>query len=164
VLIIAKQIRAVELIDLSLNMINVKHIRLDGTMSEQERNNYILSVNSSSDTNVVIMTSRLAEHGINLSFVDVVLLLDIELDIFSHLRKLFPTKFNNPLLIYKIITINTVEEALNQRINNMEFNDCLIIKNIGLSKITKREPFYLCKKRSNRNHQQSFTSLFRRYN
>ncbi|KAK9453161.1 SNF2 family N-terminal domain-containing protein [Dipodascopsis uninucleata] len=89
--------------------------RLDGSVSQEERELQIDSFNNDADTRLFLLSTRAGGLGINLTIADTVILFDSDwnpqqdLQAMDRVHRIGQTK---PVLVYRLATVNTVEQTM----------------------------------------------------
>ncbi|KAL2060940.1 hypothetical protein VTL71DRAFT_8992 [Oculimacula yallundae] len=89
--------------------------RIDGSVSQEERQRQIKEFNSNPDFKLFLLSTRAGGQGINLASADSVILFDSDWNPQQDLQaqdRAHRIGQKNPVIIYRLATKNTVEEAL----------------------------------------------------
>jgi len=145
IIIISKYYNMLNYISKHLIHMNLKFQRIDGHMKQKNRSVNSYHFNSINDCNIILLTSSIAELGIDVSSGDTIIIMDCDWDPQNFISRFYKNTYEKSLNIYRVITSKTVEEILYENIKKKVYTDRLIYKSLGMIKTQKRIYNYLNK-------------------
>jgi len=118
---------------------------LTATWNKKNRSVNSYHFNSINDCNIILLTSSIAELGIDVSSGDTIIIMDCDWDPQNFISRFYKNTYEKSLNIYRVITSKTVEEILYENIKKKVYTDRLIYKSLGMIKTQKRIYNYLNK-------------------
>ncbi|XP_040577112.1 lymphoid-specific helicase [Lepeophtheirus salmonis] len=117
VLIFSQMTKMLDILEDYLQLQGFSHVRLDGSMKLEERQENIHNFSSSSDLNIFLLSTRAGGLGINLTAADTVIIYDSDwnpqqdLQAQDRCHRIGQTR---PVMIYRLVTANTIDERIVQ--------------------------------------------------
>ncbi|ORX53061.1 hypothetical protein DM01DRAFT_1322748 [Hesseltinella vesiculosa] len=132
VLLFSTMVIALDVIEDYLTLVGIKHVRLDGSTSQEDRTTFIDLFNEpESEYPVFLLTSRAGGMGINLTSADTVIIYDsdfnphIDLQAISRAHRFGQTK---PVLVMRLVTRASAEEKILQVAKKKMVLDHLVVE------------------------------------
>lgn len=117
----------------AFDLLNIKHLIYANTLSSTARSKYIVLFNNDSSNRVLLMDIKQAAHGLNLSSASRVFFVsppcrpDVEAQAIKRAHRIGQTR---PVVVETLILQGTVEEAIQDRAQNMTKNEHLAAKTL----------------------------------
>ncbi|KAK9452350.1 uncharacterized protein V1518DRAFT_63813 [Limtongia smithiae] len=134
ILIFSQFLGMLDIFEDFLYWMNIKYVRLDGSVSSQERQKRIDRFNApDSDISVFILSTRAGGVGVNLATADVVIIYDPDFNPHQDLQALSRAHRlgqKNKVLVFNLVTRNSAEEKILQIGQRKLLLDHLVIENM----------------------------------
>lgn len=131
VLIFSQFTQIIDLIETYLFDVGLwEFCRIDGTVAQDSRQHQIQDFNSNTDLKIFLISTRAGGLGINLATADTVIFYDSDWNPQMDLQaqdRCHRIGQKNPVIIYRLITANTIESSLIGRANSKRLLEKLVI-------------------------------------
>lgn len=133
ILIFSGMVKMLDIIEQILSFKQHSSLRIDGSTSPSDRQNLVNMFNAKGNTkyNTFLLSTRAGGLGINLQAADSIIMYDADwnphqdLQAFSRAHRFGQSK---PVVIYKLLTLNSVEEKIAQIANKKLFLDHVVVE------------------------------------
>ncbi|KTW30617.1 hypothetical protein T552_00333 [Pneumocystis carinii B80] len=132
VLIFSQFTKMLDIIELwAVNMQNWRICRIDGLTKQNEREKQIEDFYENSDIKLFLLSTRAGGLGINLTVADTVIIFDSDWNPQQDLQaqdRVHRIGQDKPVIVYRLVSANTVEEKILERANSKRCLEKLVIQ------------------------------------
>ena len=130
VLMFSQMTKMLDLLETYVTLMGYRYSRIDGSMTQPERQHQIEAFNTDPDVFLFLLSTRAGGQGINLSSADTVIIYDSDwnpqMDIQAQDRchRIGQTK---PVVVFRLITANSVDSRILKRARSKLFLERLVV-------------------------------------
>ena len=130
VLVFSQMTRMLDLLESYIALMGYRFSRIDGTMSQPERQQQIEAFNTDPDVFLFLLSTRAGGQGINLAAADTVIIYDsdwnpqMDLQAQDRCHRIGQTK---PVVVYRLVTANSVDSRILKRARSKLFLERLVV-------------------------------------
>ena len=130
VLVFSQMTRMLDILESYVALMGYRFSRIDGTMSQPERQQQIEAFNTDPDVFLFLLSTRAGGQGINLAAADTVIIYDsdwnpqMDLQAQDRCHRIGQTK---PVVVYRLVTANSVDSRILKRARSKLFLERLVV-------------------------------------
>ncbi|CCH40674.1 Lymphoid-specific helicase [Wickerhamomyces ciferrii] len=161
VLIFSQFTKMLDLIEDYLELKNLQVSRLDGSVSQEDREIEIQNFNNNEEVKIFLLSTRAGGLGLNLTKADSVIIFDsdwnpqVDLQAMDRVHRIGQTK---PIVVYRLVIKNTIEQIILAKADSKRKLEKLVIqlgKFESLKKLMKHDNQYTFSQKKETNKEEN---------